>query len=144
MNEDSAIERERLRLTDSKSLLQSQLTEIKHRMLGSGRLPDVEYHELSRVRASAASRLAVIDGKLAAIKRQLHQECQGQARASRMASAAAISGRDQTLLRGVLRLRDLYRAEMADRTRTEAVRFMAKTFADQLDQVLSSMREGDA
>lgn len=119
--------------------LSGQLAAIKHRMLGSGKLPHGEFHELSRHRSEIVAECTMLQGKqaermarrrrIAALENQDHKE--------RRVEKDEATKRLLRLIRSMSALRSAYQQQAIDRTRTDAVRFMANQFQEQLGKIIA-------
>jgi hypothetical protein len=116
-----------------KKALEAELADIKHRMLGCGRLPDFEWRTLSARRSALVRRLGQLDLELTRRKAEKHAKA-----LSEDAGKRDVRVRHTDLLGHIVSLRDRYREAAKDPRHTEAVRFMYQRFVEDLDRAMQS------
>jgi hypothetical protein len=121
----------------------AEIGRLKHCLLGSGRLHNDDFRRLSKELADRKSDAAVIQARLAKFKAtaRMQYNIDDAVKKERIKIARteinANNKQVMALIAGIERLREMYKGYAIDRTRTEAVRFMANQFAEQLQAVVT-------
>jgi hypothetical protein len=112
----------------------AELSELKHRMMGSGRLPHAEYQRCSARRAWLAKEIARLQVIMVEVKAHRRAEADKQHHAYQAQREARPDL--QVLIGRIIALRDVYRTAAGDGTRTPAYRYIAKEVSEALDKAL--------
>ncbi len=125
----------------------AEIGRLRHRLLGSGRLQNDEFRRVSKELADRKSDAAVVQARLAKFKATARMQFSIDDAVKRerikieRTEVNANNKQVMALIRGIERLREMYKGYAVDRTRTEAVRFMSNQFAEQLQAVVKMSGE---
>ncbi len=121
-------------MTAEKMKLQAELADIKHRMSGCGRIPDIEYRNISKRRAHLVRRLTEIDLTLTQEKRARHliEEKKNELRQV----DKGYLGRHESLIGKIVKIRDACREMAISPTSTPAARFIYNKISESLNEAL--------
>lgn len=118
--------------------IQSRIATIKHRLFGSGRIPDDEYRRLSSEWGQLKIEMQKVQSALM-VHRNRRRQLSDHLEAERTSKYSVLHEQHSTLIRQLLMLRDEYQSASRDPTRTEAVRYMSNVFQERLSRIISGL-----